>query len=86
LLGALINKIMTKRTFFFTMVNHPAKGWIRAGRAYPTKKIASSWLSFVRGAWRGLPVKVSQCTVYFEQGQICEKSKHILDIKYNLDA
>lgn len=77
---------MEKRTIFFTMVMHPAKGWMRAGSAYPSRKAANDWLPFVRGAWRGLRVKVSQCTVRLEGGKPCEKSKRLLDEKYNLDA
>lgn len=54
---------MEKRTVFFTMVMHPAKGWTRVGNAYPSRKAAADWLPFVRGAWRGLRAKVSQCAV-----------------------
>ena len=75
-----------KRTVFFTMVMHPLKGWIRVGNAYPTRKSASEWVPFVRGAWKGLRVKVSQCTVYLENGKVSEKSRRLLDAKYNLDA
>lgn len=75
-----------KRTVFFTMVRHPIKGWIRAGNAYGTKKEAASWLPFVRGAWRGCYVRVSQCTLRLQNGVLCEKSKRLLDTKYNLDV
>lgn len=77
---------MEKRTVFFTMVMHPAKGWTRVGNAYPSKKSASDWLPFVRGAWRGCRAKVSQCTLRIEDGKVCEESKRVLDKKFNLDA
>lgn len=77
---------MKKRTLYFTMVLHPAKGWIRVGNAYPTRKGAQEWLPFVRGAWRGLRTKVSQCTVRFDGGAISEKSREVLDKRFNLDA
>ena len=79
-------KKQEKRTVFFTMVMHPLKGWTRVGNAYPTRKLAGEWVPFVRGAWKGLRVKVSQCTVYLENGKVSEKSRRLLDTKYNLDA
>ena len=79
-------KRVEKRTVFFTMVRHPVKGWTRVGNAYATRKDAASWLRFVRGAWRGCNTKVSQCTLQFEDGAVCERSKRLLDKKYNLDA
>ncbi len=77
---------MEKRTVFFTMVMHPATGWTRVGNAYPSRKAAADWLPFVRNVWRGLRVKVSQCTVRLEGGKVCEQSRRLLDKKYNLDA
>ena len=77
---------MEKRTVFFTMVMHPVTGWTRVGNAYPSRKAAADWLPFVRGAWRGLRAKVSQCTVRLEGGKVCEQSRRLLDEKYNLDA
>lgn len=77
---------MKKKTVFFTMVMHPVNGWIRVGNAYPSRKSANDWMPFVRGAWRGLRAKVSQCTVQFEGERMCEKSRRLLDVKYNLDA
>ena len=68
------------------MVMHPANGWMRVGNAYPSRKAAADWLPFVRGAWRGLRVKVSQCTVWLIGGKVCEKSRRLLDRKYNIDA
>lgn len=76
----------TKRTLFFTMVQHPVKGWARAGNAYPSRKAASDWVPFVRGASRGLAVKVSQVTVRFEGGKVTEQSRRVLDAKFNLDV
>lgn len=67
-------------------VKHPAKGWTRVGNAYPSRKAAADWLPFVRGAWRGLRAKVSQCTVRLDGGKVCEQSRRLLDEKYNLDA
>lgn len=75
-----------KRTLFFTMVLHPSTGWTRVGNAYHSRKDASEWIPFVRGAWRCLRVKVSQCTVRFKDGVICEKSRKLLDVKFNLDV
>jgi hypothetical protein len=75
-----------KRVLFFTMVMHPVKWWTRVGNAYGSRKEAIGWLPFVRDAWRGCRVKVSQCTLRFKNGALCEKSKRTLDKKYNLDA
>lgn len=77
---------MKKRTLFFTMVMLPEKGWTRVGNAYPSRQDAAEWLPFVRGAWRGLRAKVSQCTVRLENGRVSEKSRRVLDEKYNIDA
>ncbi len=77
---------MEKRTVFFTMVLHPVDGWIRVGNAYPSRKSATDWLPFVRGSWRGCRARVSQCTVRLDGGKVCEKSRRLLDEKYNLDA
>lgn len=75
-----------KKTLFFTMVDHPAKGWTRVGNAYPSSKSATEWLPFVSGSWRGLRTKISQCTVRFKDGKLTEKSREILDKKFNLEA
>ena len=77
---------MEKRTVFFTMINHPQSGWTRVGNAYGSRHAATEWLPFVRGAWRGLRAKVSLCTLYFEDGKVCEKSRKLLDTKYNMTA
>ena len=75
-----------KRTLFFTMVSSRNGKWIRVGNAYNSRKQAEIWLPFVKGFWVGRSVKVSQCTVKIENGQVCEKSIRLLDSKYNIDA
>ena len=75
-----------KRTLFFTMVSLQDGKWTRVGNAYNSRKQAQSWLSFVKSFWGGRSVKLSQCTVKIENGQVCEKSKLLLLQKYNLDA
>lgn len=77
---------LLRRKFFFIMVSHPAKGWMRAGNAYASRKAAQGWVSFVRGAWRGLRTKVVACTVVWRNGEIDEKSRNVLDKKFNLDV
>lgn len=74
------------RRVWFTMVSHPANGWIRAGKAYGSREAAREWVPFVRGAWRGLRVKVSQCTLRWVNGQLDERSRRTLDKKFNMDA
>ena len=74
------------RRVWFTMVLHPAKGWMRAGKAYGSRETAREWVPFVRGAWRGLRVKVSQCTIRWVNGKLDEKSRRTLDEKFNMDA
>jgi len=77
---------MEKKIVFFTMVLHPVQGWTRCGNAYGSKKAAVDWLPFVRGAWRGLRARVAQCTLRFDNGVLTEKSRTILDKKFNIDA
>jgi hypothetical protein len=74
------------RRVWFTMVLHPLNGWIRAGKAYGSRDAAREWVPFVRGAWRGLRVKVSQCTLRWVNGQLDERSRRTLDEKFNMDA
>lgn len=79
------------RRVFFTMVLNPWKGesgaWERVGKAYATREAARSWLPFVRGAWRNVcRVKIAQCTLRFKDGVLTERSKEILDKKFNMDA
>ena len=78
--GAVVRRV------WFTMVLHPANGWMRAGKAYGSREAAREWVFFVRGAWRGLRVKVSQCTLRWVNGQLDEKSRRTLDEKFNMDA
>jgi len=73
------------RRVWFTMVLHPVNGWMRVGNAYGSRKAASEWLPFVRGAWRGLRTRVSQCSLRFVDGVLDERSRRTLDEKYNLD-
>ena len=44
-------------------VDHPTKGWTRLQSRYATKKCARIWLSFVRAAWHGLPVRIVKAPV-----------------------
>ena len=76
---------VTTRRLFFTMVRHPVTGWMRVGNAYATRKGAQGWLSFVRAAWRGLPARVSQFTLRFVDGALDERSRRVLDEKFNLE-
>jgi hypothetical protein len=76
----------TTRRVFFTMVMHPVSGWTRVGNAYPSKESAQDWVPFVRRAWRGLRTRVAQCTLSFENGVLSERSRSVLDQKFNLDA
>ncbi len=72
---------------FFTMVRKPSGEWSRVGKAYFNRKTATGWLPFVRGAWIGCSVKVSQFTIRFDQnGNPDSRSRSILDVKYNMDA
>ena len=50
---------MNSRTVYFTIVRHPTNGMQRVGNAYPSRKAATEWLSFVRGAWRGRSARVA---------------------------
>lgn len=75
-----------KRTLFFTMVSLQDGKWTRVGNAYNSRKQAQSWLSFVKNFWGGRSVKVSQCTLCFEDGKLCENSIKLLNAKYNMDA
>lgn len=77
---------MEKRTLFFTMVLHPINGWIRVGKAYPSRASASEWMPLVRGKWRGFRTKIAQCTIRLVDGKPCEKSRKVLDVKFNLDC
>lgn len=75
------------RTVFFLMIDHPIKGWTRVGNAHATRETAASWRPFVRASWRGIcRVKVSQFTARFVDGKLSERSREVLDKKYNLTS
>ena len=76
---------MTTRRVYFTMILHSVNGWTRAGRAYSSRAAAVEWLPFVRKAWRGLRVKVSQCTLRYNAGHLDERSIRTLDKKFNME-
>ena len=76
----------TKRVVFFTMVQHPTNGWMRVGSAYSSREAAAGWLPFVRKCWRICRVRVVQCTLRLVDGVLDEKSKLVLDKKFNMDA
>jgi hypothetical protein len=76
--------VVKKRRLYFTMVCHPL-GAKRVGNAYATKQDARDAVPLVRGAWRGLRVKISQCTIVWRDGVLCPKSLQTLDHKYNMD-
>jgi hypothetical protein len=76
--------VTKKRRLYFTMVRHPL-GAKRVGNAYATKQDARDAVPLVRGAWRGLRVVISQCTLVWRDGVLCPKSLQTLDHKYNMD-
>ena len=76
--------VVKKRRLYFTLVCHPL-GAKRVGNAYPTKQDARDAVLFVRGAWRGMRVKVSQCTIVWRDGVLTPKSVETLSCKYNLE-
>lgn len=75
-----------RKTVYFTMVCHPANGWIRVGSAYEKKATAASWVRFVKAAWHGQPVRVKACTLQYVGGKLTEASKRLLDQKFNIDT
>jgi len=77
---------ITKRKLFFTMVLHPFNGWTRVGNAYTSKEQAQEWLPMVRGSWYMCKCKISQFTAIYIDGKLSDKSKEILDKKFNLDS
>lgn len=82
-----MNASIEKRAVYFTMVQHPVKGWMRVGSTYKTRESAAEWLPFVRKCWRMVcRVRVSQCTLRLVNGELDEKSKRVLDTKFNMDA
>jgi hypothetical protein len=74
-----------KKICWFTMVNHPERGWIRVGNAYVSHNEARAWFGVVSGAWKGLRVKASRCTVTLVDRELDAASKKVLSEKYNLD-
>lgn len=72
---------------WFTMVRKPSGEWSRVGRAYRDRTVAVSWLPFVRGAWRGCKVRLSQCTIKRTvDGKVSEQSRRVLSEKFNMDC
>ena len=76
---------VTRRTVWFTMLDPPFKGRVRVGNAFGSRADAVSWIPFVRSYWNGLRVSVAQCTLMLEDGVLTERSKHLLDQKFNLE-
>lgn len=75
------------RQVFFVMVLHPADGWTRCGNAYGSRKAAREWAPFVSAAWRGLRTRVAACTIRYDApGKMSERSRRVLDEKFNLNA
>ena len=50
-----------------------------------TAQDARDAVPFVRGAWRGLRVVISQCTIVWRDGVLTPKSVETLSRKYNLE-
>jgi hypothetical protein len=73
------------RKVFFTMVFLPEGKWIRVGKCYGSREYAKQWVPFVRCAWRGLRVKVAQCTLRWRNGEITEASRKTLSEKFNME-
>jgi hypothetical protein len=73
-----------KRTLFFTMVYQPFHGWARVGPSYVNRKTAQGWLWFVRGAWRGCDVRISQFTARWIDGNLDARSVGVLNRKFNM--
>ena len=80
----LPGSVVKKRRLYFIMVCHPL-GAKRAGNAYATKQDARDAVPLVRGAWRGLHVTISQCTIIWRDGALTPKSVETLSRKYNLE-
>ena len=77
---------MTTRRVYFTLAKHPTRGWMRVGKAYASRDAAKECLLLVRGAWRGVQVRVAQCTLRYDAGHLDEKSLRTLDKKFNMDG
>lgn len=75
----------TKRKVFFTMMHHPAKGWIRVGRPFASREVAKSWVPFVEKAKGGAPVHVESFTLIFDNGSLTPACVKRLSARYNMD-
>ena len=83
--GVVLHRLV--RQVFFVMVLHPANGWTRCGNAYASRKAACEWAPFVSAAWRGLRTRVAACTIRYDApGKMSERSRRVLDEKFNLNA
>jgi hypothetical protein len=52
---------MSKQAIVYAIeVNHPLRGWVRMQQRYREKATAKSWLRFVKKAWHGLPVRITE--------------------------
>lgn len=71
-------------TLYFIMVDHPLKGLTRVGRAYSSRKAANGWTGFVSSAWRGLPARVDECLLRWENGILTNECRETLDKKFNM--
>lgn len=75
----------TKQTVYFTMLLHPVKGWIRVGGAKATREDAKWWCRVIRNRWNPNRTRVSQFTFRLVDGVMDEKSKAVLNTKFNMD-
>ena len=73
-------------SLWFIMVNHPLKGWQRAGPPYLDPETAKGWKSFVKAAWRVCPVRVVRYDVRFDGQEVSAKSVKKLSETFNLDV
>ena len=85
-LGGAGGRMSEKIKVFFVMIQHPEEGWMRVGVQHPTKDSAQSWLSFARAGWANWPGRVSQFTAEIVDGKLTERSRKILDQKYNMST
>lgn len=73
------------RTIYFNVARRFDGVDIRCGPAYPTRKAAQSWTSFVRKAWRGFArVRVLACRLRWVDGKLDAPSVARLD-GFNMD-
>ena len=77
--------VVEKIRVFFIMVEHPIDGWIRVGNAYKTRDAAKEWTGFVRKSWRICRVRIAPCTLRRVNGELDERSRKVLDKKFNMD-